>query len=200
MPATEETYRRQPTLHLVFAISSIAMLLVDRLDDHGRPPPPLEAGPARVPAGRGRPSSRPPRRRSSRSSRTAVRRRRSTRSTPRSRRPRPAPTQQRRARSAQLDSELDQLGRQGRAARHREAVQEGRARQQAQPLRRHDRPRRGRARPGLPRHDDRRHARRSCSKLTEEFEEAEAELEGAEGAAGGPARPRRRAREGDASG
>src|SRR6516165_6630075 len=27
MPATEETYRSQPTLHLVFAISSIAMLL-----------------------------------------------------------------------------------------------------------------------------------------------------------------------------
>jgi len=27
MPATEETYRRQPTLHIVFAISSIAMLL-----------------------------------------------------------------------------------------------------------------------------------------------------------------------------
>ena len=27
MPATEETYRPQPILHLVFAISSIAMLL-----------------------------------------------------------------------------------------------------------------------------------------------------------------------------
>src|SRR5689334_7476368 len=27
MPATEETYRRQPTLHIVFAISSIAMLM-----------------------------------------------------------------------------------------------------------------------------------------------------------------------------
>ena len=27
MPASEETYRSQPTLHLVFAISSIAMLL-----------------------------------------------------------------------------------------------------------------------------------------------------------------------------
>src|SRR4051794_39215955 len=27
MPASEETYRRQPTLHVVFAISSIAMLL-----------------------------------------------------------------------------------------------------------------------------------------------------------------------------
>ena len=27
MPASEETYRRQPTLHIVFAISSIAMLL-----------------------------------------------------------------------------------------------------------------------------------------------------------------------------
>ena len=34
------------------------------------------------------------------------------------------------------------------AARHREAVPEGRARQPAQPLRRHDRPRRGAPRPG----------------------------------------------------
>ena len=40
MPATEETYRRQPTLHLVFAISSIAMLLVTVwmvMADHLRP-------------------------------------------------------------------------------------------------------------------------------------------------------------------
>ena len=40
MPATEETYRRQPTLHLVFAISSIAMLLSTVwmvLADHIRP-------------------------------------------------------------------------------------------------------------------------------------------------------------------
>src|SRR4051794_23483366 len=28
MPATEETYRRQPTLHVVFALSSLAMLVV----------------------------------------------------------------------------------------------------------------------------------------------------------------------------
>ncbi|MGZ3336497.1 MAG: hypothetical protein ACXWOV_15585, partial [Isosphaeraceae bacterium] len=27
MPATEETYRRQPALHIIFAISSIAMTL-----------------------------------------------------------------------------------------------------------------------------------------------------------------------------
>ena len=27
MPASEETYRRQPTLHIIFAISSIAMTL-----------------------------------------------------------------------------------------------------------------------------------------------------------------------------
>ena len=50
MPATEETYRSQPTLHMVFAISLGRDAAVDRLDDHGRPPPPLEAGPARVPA------------------------------------------------------------------------------------------------------------------------------------------------------
>ncbi len=40
MPATEETYRRQTTLHLVFAISSIAMLLSTVwmvLADHIRP-------------------------------------------------------------------------------------------------------------------------------------------------------------------
>jgi cbb3-type cytochrome oxidase cytochrome c subunit len=40
MPASEETYRRQPTLHLVFAISSIAMLLSTVwmvLADHIRP-------------------------------------------------------------------------------------------------------------------------------------------------------------------
>src|SRR5580698_5598789 len=40
MPATEETYRRQPTLHLVFAISSIAMLLSTVwmvMADHLRP-------------------------------------------------------------------------------------------------------------------------------------------------------------------
>src|SRR5262249_26091082 len=40
MPATEETYRRQPTLHLVFAISSIAMLLATVwmvMADHLRP-------------------------------------------------------------------------------------------------------------------------------------------------------------------
>ena len=40
MPATEETYRRQPILHLVFAISSIAMLLVTIwmvMADHLRP-------------------------------------------------------------------------------------------------------------------------------------------------------------------
>jgi biopolymer transport protein ExbB/TolQ len=40
MPATEETFRRQPTLHLVFAISSIAMLLATVwmvMADHLRP-------------------------------------------------------------------------------------------------------------------------------------------------------------------
>ena len=40
MPATEETYRRQSTLHLVFAISSIAMLLSTVwmvMADHMRP-------------------------------------------------------------------------------------------------------------------------------------------------------------------
>jgi cbb3-type cytochrome oxidase cytochrome c subunit len=40
MPATDETYRRQPTLHLVFAISSIAMLLATVwmvMADHLRP-------------------------------------------------------------------------------------------------------------------------------------------------------------------
>jgi cbb3-type cytochrome oxidase cytochrome c subunit len=40
MPATEETYRRQPTLHLVFALSSIAMLLSTVwmvMADHLRP-------------------------------------------------------------------------------------------------------------------------------------------------------------------
>ncbi len=40
MPATEETYRHQPILHLVFAISSIAMLLVTIwmvMADHLRP-------------------------------------------------------------------------------------------------------------------------------------------------------------------
>ena len=40
MPATEETYRSQPTLHLVFAISSIAMLLATIwmvMADHLRP-------------------------------------------------------------------------------------------------------------------------------------------------------------------
>ena len=40
MPASEETYRSQPILHLVFAISSIAMLLATVwmvMDDHLRP-------------------------------------------------------------------------------------------------------------------------------------------------------------------
>ncbi len=40
MPATEETYRSQPTLHVVFAISSIAMMLVIVwmiMADHLRP-------------------------------------------------------------------------------------------------------------------------------------------------------------------
>src|SRR5580704_8661545 len=40
MPASEETFRRQPTLHLVFAISSIAMLLSTVwmvMADHLRP-------------------------------------------------------------------------------------------------------------------------------------------------------------------
>ena len=40
MPASEEPYRRQPTLHLVFAISSVAMLLSTVwmvMADHLRP-------------------------------------------------------------------------------------------------------------------------------------------------------------------
>jgi cbb3-type cytochrome oxidase cytochrome c subunit len=40
MPATEETYRRQPTLHLIFALSSIGMLVVTVwmvMADHLRP-------------------------------------------------------------------------------------------------------------------------------------------------------------------
>lgn len=40
MPATEETYRRQPTLHIIFAISSIAMTLAIIwmiMADHLRP-------------------------------------------------------------------------------------------------------------------------------------------------------------------
>jgi cbb3-type cytochrome oxidase cytochrome c subunit len=40
MPATEETYRRQPSLHIVFAVSSVAMLLATLwmiMADHLRP-------------------------------------------------------------------------------------------------------------------------------------------------------------------
>jgi len=40
MPATEETFYKQPTLHLIFAISSIAMLLATAwmiVVDHVRP-------------------------------------------------------------------------------------------------------------------------------------------------------------------
>ncbi len=89
MPATEETYRRQPTLHLVFAISSIAMLLSTVwmvMADHLRPWKQVQ----REFQSSSAKSSRRPRRKSSRSRRRSTRIR-STRSTPRSRRRRPTP-------------------------------------------------------------------------------------------------------------
>ena len=107
MPATEETYRSQPTLHVVFAISSIAMTLVDRLDDHGRPPPPLEAGPARVP-----PRSRTAKLKAAEDAEAARSRRPSTQAADRGGRRqdrgrRAARRGERQPRSAQVDDELD---------------------------------------------------------------------------------------------
>ena len=114
---------------------------VDRLDDHGRPPPPLEGSPARVPPGRGRPSSRPPRQekleaQAAKTKAEIDRARRQDRRRP-SETPRRTPSAIRAGRREiaharrRVSSALDT----------REAVPEGRARQPAQPLRRHDRPR-----------------------------------------------------------
>ncbi len=146
MPATEETYRRQPTLHLVFAISSIAMLLSTVwmvMADHLRPWKQVQREFQRSSAR----SSRRRREEKLEEQKAEVpgpdrRDRRQDRGGRGERRGSGPP------RSAQVDRELDKLGGEVRAARHAAAVQEGRARQQAQPLRRHDRPRRGSTRRG----------------------------------------------------
>ena len=99
--------------------------------------------------------------------------------------------------SREIDRELDKLGGKVRTARHAAAVQEGRARQQAQPLRRHDRPRRGARGAALPAPIVVARPRRSSIDLSKELEKAEAKLEGQEGREGGAARPRRRPQEGE---
>ena len=63
-----------------------------------------------------------------------------------------------------------------REARHRPEVPEGRARQPAQPLRRHDRPRREARGPASTSTDDRPPSEQDCSRLTRSFEKADAEL------------------------
>ena len=174
MPATEETYRSQPILHLVFAITSVAMLLSIVwmiVADHFRPwkevqrefqkverekleaakKEKLEEQQAEVPG---------PDRRDRREDQG---------------RPRPAPTSGP-ASSARSIGSCDKLGGEVRAARHAAAVQEGRARQQAQPLRRHDRPgRRGRGQ-GLPRPTSSSGAEQELDDLSKELEAAEDEL------------------------
>ena len=82
----------------------------------------------------------------------------------------------RRARFARSTSELSKLDGTVGAARHPEAVQEGRARQQAQPLRRHDRPGRGArgARPTSPATSSR--PRRSSPSSPRNSKTAKAEL------------------------
>ena len=122
------------------------MTAVDRLDDHGRPSSPLEAGPARVSRRSSARSSRRPSRRSSRSRRQKYQAQIDEIDSKIKQAEQRVPTQ-RAAEIGKLDRELDEPGGQDRAARHAAAVQEGRARQQAQPLRRHDRARRGSARP-----------------------------------------------------
>ena len=141
MPATEETYRSQPTLHIVFAISLDRDDAGDRLDDHGRPPPPLEGGPARVPRGRGREARGAEKQKLEEQKREVPgpdrrdrRQDRGGRAEARAR----TPTQIR-----QIENELKKLGGRYERLDTADAVQEGRARQPAQPLRRHDRPRRG---------------------------------------------------------
>ena len=188
MPATEETYRSQPTLHVVFAITSIAMTLAIVwmiMADHLRPWKQVQREFHRIEDGQAQGRRG---RRSRRSRTTAVARRSSRRSTPRSRppggSPRRTPAQIRAsrrrdsARSAASSTRLDT----------EQAVPEGRARQPAQPLRRDDRPRRGGRGPDLPQHDDRRRASGSSDGLTEEFEKVDAEMRRGPGEEGRPAR------------
>ena len=198
MPATEETYRSQPTLHLVFAITLDRDAAVDRLDDHGRPPPPLEGGPARVPA-RSRRQAQGRRGREAQGAEGASTRRRSTRSTPRSRRPRTSATQ-----NASEIRELEQRDPEARAASSTSSTPEKRFKKAELDSQRSlydgmiDRGEEPRG-AALPRTRRSSPTEKELLELTEEFEDGRRRAQRGQGRARGPARPRRRPRRRSAS-
>ena len=144
MPASEETYRRQPTLHIIFAISSIVMTLSIVwmiMADHLRPWKQVQRDFHEI-----------EREKLKATEREALEKQQA----------------ENQAKIAQIDEQIKEAeARRGAAGRraqaggpraerahgqdgrpgHQAEVQEGRAGQPAQPLRRHDRTRRGDRRP-----------------------------------------------------
>ena len=145
MPATEETYRRQPTLHLVFAISSIAMLLSTVwmvMADHLRPWKQVQREFQLVE----REKLEAAEKEKLEEQKTKYQKQIDEIDAKIQAAEADAET---RARDLRDDRQRAQGARgKDRRRRHPAAVPEGRSRQQAQLLRRHDRPRRGTRRRG----------------------------------------------------
>ncbi len=189
MPATEETYRRQPILHLVFAISSIAMLLSIVwmvAADHLRPWKQVQREFQQVEREKLK---------ASREEKLEEQKAKNQAQIDEVDAKIKAGRGERRGagqRDPPARSGARQAGRQGPTARHAAAVQEGRAGQQAQPLRRHDRPQRGGRGAGLPR--QRRLGARSASSTSSPRSSRRPKSdEGRDrGQEGRPARPHRR--------
>ena len=192
MPATEETYRRQPTLHLVFAISSIAMLLSTVwmvMADHFRPWKQVQREFQQVEREKLEAAEKEKLEEQKKKYQTQID------EIDAKIKAAEAGAETRGRELRKIDNELNMLEGTAEDARHAAAVQEGRARQQAQPLRRHDRPRRGTRGAGLPDHR-RRRGREELDDLSKELEKAEGELNGEEGREGEAPGPRRRPQEG----
>ena len=147
MPASEETYRRQPTLHLVFAISSIAMLLSTVwmvMADHLRPWKQVQRQFQYVEREKLEAAEK---------QKLEEQKAKYQKQIDEIDAKIEAADDRRRDAGRDLrtiDNELKVLEGKTENDRHPAAVPEGRSRQQAQPLRRHDRPGRGTRGAGVP--------------------------------------------------
>ena len=195
MPATEETYRRQPTLHLVFAISSIAMLLATVwmvMADHLRPWKQVQREFQLIEREKLKASEKEKQEELNTKYKTQL-----DEIDAKIEAANASAEERREPDSRWSSNEISKLDAAAEDAGHAAAVQEDRARQQAQSLRRHDRSRRGAA--GTSLSFDGRGADRARARATfrRSSKTAQAELKGQEGREREAAGQRRRARKGE---
>ncbi len=153
MPATEETYRSQPTLHIVFALTSIAMtisIIWMIMADHLRPWKQVQREFHEVERAKLKAAEQESLEKQQKENQAKIEQ------IDNQIKQAEQEAAQRAADLRRLDREINCTAGEDREARHPAEVQEGRARQPAQPLRRHDRARRGAPGQAVPEHDGRR--------------------------------------------